>query len=68
MSEKESRAEKEGEQLGKNIVETADLMYRNNTETYFFKGLYSALKKYAGNNELKEDESERGHMEQNEDI
>ena len=44
MSEKKSRAEKAGQQLGNAIVEMANLMYQNNTKTNFFRGLFSALR------------------------
>ena len=45
MSEKKSRAEKAGEQLGNAIIEMVHLMYQNNTSANFYKGLFAALKK-----------------------
>jgi len=48
MSEKKSRAEKAGEQLGEAIIEMVNLMYQNNTKANFYKGLLATLKTHGG--------------------
>lgn len=45
MTEKKSRAEKAGEELGNAIIEMAHLMYQRNTKANFYKGLLTTLKK-----------------------
>ncbi len=44
MNEKQSRAEIAGENLGKGIVEMANLMYNNRTAANFYRGLFAGLR------------------------
>lgn len=44
MAKKMTRREKAGRQLGRVIVEMAQLMYNKNTKKYFFQGLMTVLK------------------------
>ena len=53
MKNEKSRAEEAGEQLGKAIIEMANLMYQNNTKRNFFKGLNSVLRESNSNENRK---------------
>lgn len=43
MKRLKSKAEHAGEQVGNAIIETVSLMYQNNTQRNFYKGLFAAL-------------------------